>query len=59
MDRPGKSETVVSGLKQRKCKYYETCPSASGWCLVQQPSGLCVDFLLNYIERIRRENDEH
>ena len=46
-------------FESKKCEYFEVCPSATGWCLAQQPSGNCVSSLLTHIERMRRENDEH
>lgn len=33
------------------CEYIKTCPSASGWCINQNPSANCVDFLQNAYQR--------
>lgn len=45
--------------EKKKCKYFDACPSATGWCLPRNPGEDCVSFLLTHIERIRRKNDEH
>lgn len=34
------------------CKYYETCPSSSGWCLLGGPTVRCVEFLITANEHL-------
>ena len=41
------------GKKVGKCKYYDTCPSCSGWCNNRQPSVECVEFLINAYEGLK------
>ena len=37
------------------CEYIKTCPSASGWCINQEPSPDCIDFLQNAYQRYEKE----
>ena len=39
-----------------KCQYYDICPSADGWCKNREPQADCIPFLLNYIERKKKEH---
>ena len=41
-----------------KCKYYDTCPSCSGWCNNSQPSEKCVEFILTAYEQKSKIIDE-
>ena len=42
-DQPGACEYCWE--QEEGCKYIKTCPSASGWCIGQNPSADCVGFL--------------
>lgn len=42
-DQPGACEYCWE--QEEGCKYIKTCPSASGWCINQNPSADCVGFL--------------
>lgn len=33
-----------------KCKYYNVCPSCSGWCNNCEPNGDCIEFILSAYE---------
>lgn len=40
-----------------KCKYYDECPSKTGWCMNDHPSAECVPFLINAANNaIRKKN---
>lgn len=43
------------------CKFYHSCPSASGWCRIRQPDASCVPFLIsayNGMQFIQTEGNE-
>ena len=42
-DQPGACEYCWE--QEEGCEYIKTCPSASGWCIIQNPSADCVGFL--------------
>lgn len=48
-DQPGACEYCWE--QEEGCKYVKTCPSASGWCINQEPSPDCIDFLQNAYQR--------
>ena len=48
-DQPGACEYCWE--QEEGCKYIKTCPSASGWCIIQEPSPDCIDFLQNAYQR--------
>ena len=48
-DAPGGCEYCWE--QEEGCKYIKTCPSASGWCINQEPSPDCIDFLQNAYQR--------
>lgn len=48
-DQPGACEYCWE--QEEGCKYIKTCPSASGWCINQEPSPDCIDFLQNAYQR--------
>lgn len=41
-------EEVKEYLEKQKriCKFYNECPSRSGWCLNRQPEAECVEFII-------------
>ena len=37
------------------CELKEVCPSASGWCLNQQPSKKCIPFLETHLDLVNQD----
>lgn len=44
--------------QKNKCKYYDTCPSCSGWCNNKQPDSLCVDFILTAYDNLNNKYND-
>ena len=39
------------------CKYFDKCPSKTAVCLIEEPSGECVPFILAAYEKLKAGND--
>jgi len=37
------------------CKYKERCPSSTAWCLNQQPSKRCLQFLETHLDLVNQD----
>ena len=46
------SKELEDSKNKGKCKFYDICPSCSGWCNNSEPSGKCVEFILSAYERL-------
>lgn len=42
-------------MPANKCKYYNVCPSATGWCLNRQPDAECADRIIGMYCRLKEQ----
>lgn len=38
-----------------KCKYYDVCPSATGWCLNRSPDAECAGLVIGMYQRLKEQ----
>lgn len=38
-----------------KCKYYDDCPSATGWCLNRSPDAECTGLVIGMYQRLKAQ----
>lgn len=42
-------------MPANKCKYYNVCPSATGWCLNRQPDVECAGLIIGMYCRLKEQ----
>lgn len=42
-------------MATNKCKYYDVCPSATGWCLNRSPDAECVGLVIGTYRRLKEQ----
>lgn len=53
-----KREEMQEMRQNTPCKFYHSCPSASGWCRIRQPDASCVPFLISAYNGLRAAEQE-
>lgn len=54
----GTEPEIHSFGEKEKCRYYDECPSRSGWCEKGFPNAACVGFLINAYQGLKEESYE-
>lgn len=42
-------------MATNKCKYYDVCPSATGWCLIRRPDAECAGLVIGMYQRLKEQ----
>lgn len=42
-------------MPANKCKYYDVCPSATGWCLNRKPDAECAGLIIDMYHSLKEQ----